>query len=54
MTDMSKKLEMEFDEWFNELKELSAGIVHPTGWVVRWFDGYTPSEALEEGPESEW
>lgn len=49
--NLGDKLEAEFDAWFKELQKLSPEPLDPEDWPERWFDGYTPAEALEDGPE---
>jgi hypothetical protein len=44
-------LRRQYDEWFSQIQALSPDKLNPDDWVTRWFDGYTPQEALEDGPE---
>jgi len=53
--DTEARLKAEFDEWFARLQAIetrrSGAKLDPEDWAGRWFDGYTPEEALEDGPE---
>ena len=42
----------EFDAWFSLLQGMSPGKLDPEDWTELWFDGYTPEEALQVGPEN--
>lgn len=50
-TEMEKRLDEEFNAWFARLQALTDEPLTPEDWPERWFDGYTPEEALEDGPE---
>lgn len=50
-TEMEKRLEAEFDAWFVRLQALTKDPLNQDDWTGRWFDGYTPEDALEDGPE---
>lgn len=49
--EIEQRLQNEFDNWFAKLQELSTDSLDPDDWTGRWFDGYTPSDALAVGPE---
>lgn len=51
MADVEKQLNTEFDAWFAKLQVLAKEPLKQEDWTERWFDGYTPEEALEDGPE---
>lgn len=51
MADTETKLNAEFDAWFAKLQALTDVALNKEDWTERWFDGYTPEEALEDGPE---
>lgn len=53
MSDLEAKLNAEFDAWFAKLQALTSKQLNPDDWPERWFDGYTPEEALEAGPEND-
>lgn len=46
-------LQRQFEEWFAELQKLSSQPLNPDDWGGRWFDYYTPADALTAGPESD-
>lgn len=50
---IAKRLQTEFDNWFAKLQELSTDKLDPEDWTGRWYDGYTPSDALAAGPEDD-
>lgn len=50
-SDIEKRLQTDFDNWFAKLQELSAEKLNRRDWIDRWTDGYTPSDALMAG---EW
>lgn len=50
-TDIEQRLNAEFDAWFARLQALTERVLVPEDWGGRWFDGYTPEDALEDGPE---
>lgn len=50
---MQKRLEAEFNAWFARLQALTSRALEPDDWTGRWFDGYTPEQALTEGPEED-
>ncbi len=52
-TDMEANLHADFDAWFKCLQALTSEPLYPPDWTERWFDGYTPEEALEDGPDAE-
>ena len=52
-SEIEKRLEAEFDAWFARLQLLTSDALEPSDWTERWFDGYTPSDALAAGPEWE-
>ena len=49
--DPEKKLNADFDEWFAKLQAISDVELTAEDWPERWFDGYTPAQALAAGPE---
>lgn len=51
--DVEQRLNAEFDAWFEELQKLSGEKLDKADWVERWYDGYSPKEALEDGPEDD-
>lgn len=53
MIDTEAKLNADFDAWFVKLQALTTEILDPEDWTGRWYDGYTPAEALEDGPEDD-
>lgn len=50
---VAHKLQAEYDEWFKRLQALTSKVLLPEEWTGRWYDGFTPEEALKEGPEEE-
>ena len=50
---MAEKLNAEFDAWFAQLQALTRKTLIPEDWTGRWYDGYTPANALEHGPETD-
>ncbi len=50
---MQKQMEAEFDAWFARLQALTSEALEPDDWTGRWFDGYTPEQALEVGLEED-
>lgn len=53
MSTAEAKLNAEFEEWFAKLQALTSEALVPEDWTERWFDGYTPADALEDGPEED-
>ena len=51
MDQTESALQEAFDAWFARTQALTSEPLKPEDWTERWFDGYTPQEALEEGPE---
>lgn len=51
--DVEAKLNAEFDAWFAKLQALTSDALDQEDWTERWFDGYTPEDALAAGPESD-
>lgn len=51
--EIEQRLQTEFDNWFAKLQEISTEQLDPEDWTGRWYDGYTPSDALAVGPEAE-
>lgn len=50
--EIETNLNKDFDDWFARLQALTPATKHvQEDWAERWFDGYTPEEALEDGPE---
>ena len=41
------KKDAELDAWFAQLQSLTTCKLDVEDWTERWFDGYTPKEALE-------
>ena len=50
---LGEALNAEFTAWFEALQSLTAQPLDPEEWTGRWYDGYTPAQALEDGPESD-
>ena len=50
---LEEALAAEFDAWFLALQALSPIALDPEDWTGRWYDDYTPAEALEDGPEDD-
>ncbi len=50
---IAERLKAGFDRWFAELQALTNTRLEPEEWTGRWFDGFTPAEALPLGPEQE-
>lgn len=44
-------LNAEYDAWIKKLEEIAGHELDPEEWTGRWYDGYTPKEAWEDGPE---
>ena len=54
MDDLKAKLDAEYMAWFAKLQALTDVALDPdAGWIGRWYDGYSPAEALEDGPEDD-
>ncbi len=51
--DMKTKLTAEFDAWFLRLQAHTDAALVPEDWTERWFDGFTPADALAVGPEND-
>jgi hypothetical protein len=49
---MEAQLNDQYEAWFAQLQQLSTEPLNKDDWVERWFDGFTPAEALDAGPES--
>ena len=43
----------EYEAWFKQLQALTSNALNIEDWTGRWYDGYTPSEALEDGPDDD-
>lgn len=50
---MAERLTAEFDAWFAKLQALTDCVLVPEDWTGRWYDGFTPADALAEGPEED-
>lgn len=46
-------LQDKYDAWFEELQHLTTNLLDPNDWTGRWYDGYSPAEALEDGPDED-
>lgn len=53
MTTMAETLQADFDAWFKKLQALTDRALTQDEWTGRWYDGYTPEEALEDGPDED-
>lgn len=53
MSEADPDLNLDFDEWFTRLQALTNEALVEDDWVTRWYDHFTPEEALEDGPEDE-
>lgn len=53
MATMAENLQVEYDAWFKRLQALTDRALDPGDWTGRWYDGYTPAEALEDGPDED-
>lgn len=53
MAASEARLKADFESWFKRLQALTEQVLVPEDWTGRWFDGYTPEEALEDGPEDD-
>lgn len=42
-----------YDVWFKQLQALTSLALEPEDWTGRWYDGFTPAEALQEGSEGQ-
>jgi hypothetical protein len=51
MSEIEARLNAEFDAWFKQLQALTKDKLDPDDWGGRWFDRFTPEEALADGPE---
>lgn len=49
--DIEAAMNAQFDAWFAELQKLSSVALNPDDWGGRWFDYYSPADALAAGPE---
>lgn len=50
---LGETLSTQYETWFQELQHLTSEVLDPTEWTGRWYDGYSPSEALEDGPDED-
>lgn len=50
---LAHKLQTEYDDWFKRLQALTNKELSPDDWTGRWYDGYTPAEALADGPDED-
>ena len=48
---LGETLQAQYDAWFGKLQALTDRALNPEQWTGRWYDGYTPAEALEDGPD---
>lgn len=39
--------------WFEDLQHLTSRALDPKDWTGRWYDGFSPAEALAEGPDND-
>ena len=46
-------LQDKYDAWLEELQRLTSKVLDPSDWTGRWYDGYSPAEALEDGPDDD-
>jgi hypothetical protein len=53
MGTMAEQLQDQFNTWFQELQHLTDEPLTPEEWTGRWYDGYSPAEALADGPEED-
>ena len=53
MASLGETLQTEYDEWFKKLQALTSRALDPKDWTGRWYDGYSPAEALEDGPDED-
>jgi hypothetical protein len=47
------RLNAEYDVWFERLQSLTDLALAKQDWVSRWYDGFTPIQAFEAGPEGD-
>ena len=52
-TTLGETLQSEYNDWFQRLQALTDVVLHPDDWVGRWYDRYSPAEALEDGPDDD-
>ena len=53
MITLGEQLNAEFDAWFKRLQSLTSEQLIPEEWTGRWYDGYAPAEALQDGPDED-
>jgi len=53
MSDFQTRINAEYDAWFKRLQALTKDELDPNEWVDRWYENYTPAEAMEIGPEDD-
>jgi hypothetical protein len=50
---LGEQIGAEYDAWFKQLQALTDAALDPKDWTGRWYDGYTPAEALADGPDKD-
>lgn len=53
MTTLGETLQSQYNDWFKRLQALTDQALDPDEWTGRWFDGYTPADALQDGPDED-
>lgn len=50
---LGARVNAQYEAWFKQLQALTSEVLDIEDWTGRWYDGYTPSEALEDGPDED-
>lgn len=49
--EIPEQLKASFEQWFKRLQSLTETKLVAEHWAERWYDGYSPQEALDSGPD---
>jgi hypothetical protein len=50
---LGSRLGAQYEDWFKRLQAISKEPLDIDDWTGRWYDGYTPEEALDNGPDDD-
>jgi hypothetical protein len=53
MSTKGERMNAAYEGWFKRLQALTSVALDPNDWTGRWHNGYTPADALEEGPDED-
>lgn len=50
---LGESISASYEAWFKQLQALTSDDLSAADWTGRWYDNYTPAEALLEGPDED-